>query len=142
MIQTQTKNDQTGPVRAPRRRSYLLPFRRERHRLTRSGLKNLARDRSEALTDLVLRREACRPANDTVIKDHEYPHRRVTFHDLETQKIYAGEHAAGIRDLRGQFARRGIRSGQLDRYLESPENEADIRTVATALMEMSARLAR
>jgi hypothetical protein len=110
--------------------------------MTRPGLRNLARARSEALVELVEQREASRPPNDGVIRNHEYPHRRVTLHDVETQRIYTGEHAAGVSDLREQFARRGIRNGQLDRYLRSPENGADLRTIATALLEMAARLAR
>jgi hypothetical protein len=142
MIETPSRHDRSDTVRAPRRRSSLLPFRRKRHKLTRPGLRNLARARSDDLIQLVLRREACRPRNDAVIKGHEYPHRRVTLHDLETQGIYSDEYAAEISDLRGQFARRGIRNGQLDRYLESPENEADLRTISTALLEMSARLVR
>lgn len=110
--------------------------------MTRAGLRNLARERSEALSELVSRREALRPPDDIVLKDHEYPHRRVTLHDLETQRIYAEAHAAALSDLREQFAERGIRSRPLDRHLESPENGADLRTISTALLEMAARLAR
>jgi hypothetical protein len=110
--------------------------------MTRAGLRNLARERSEALSELVARREALRPPNDIVLKDHEYPHRRVTLHDLQTQRIYAEEHAAATSDLREQFAGRGIRNRSLDRYLASPENGADLRTISTALLEMATRLTR
>lgn len=139
MIETPTISSRS-PAVGNRRRPYLLPFRRRRHKMTRAGLRNLARARSEALGDLVRRREACRPRNEAVIKDHEYAHRRVTLHDVETQGIYLSDHLAGISDLREQFAGRGIRSRELDRYLASPENEADLRTISTALLEMAARL--
>lgn len=124
------------------RRRYLPSFGRRRHKMTRAGLRNLARSRSGAVADLVARRAACRPRNDAVIRAHEYDHRRVTLHDLETRSIYLNEHLAGISDLREQFAGRGIRSRELDRYLASPENEADLRTISTALLEMSSRLGR
>ena len=129
------------PVGAPRR-TYRLPFGRRRHKMTRAGLRNLARARSAALADLVDRREACRPRDDVVLKDHEYAHRRVTLHDVETRAIYLSDHLAGIKDLRAQFAERGIRSRELDRYLASPENGADLRTISTALLEMASRLGR
>ncbi len=124
------------------RRSYRRPFGRRRHKMTRPGLRNLARDRSEALAGLVSRREACRPRNDAIIKDHEYPHRRVTLHDLETRQIYLANFQAEVSDLREQFAARGIRSQPLDRYLASPENGADLKTLSTALLEMASRLER
>ena len=108
--------------------------------MTRPGLRDLARLRSEALADLVRRREACRPRNDAIIKGHEYPHRRVTLHDIETRKIYLADHQAEVSDLREQFAARGVRSQPLDRYLATPENGADLRTISTALLEMAARL--
>jgi len=110
--------------------------------MTRPGLRNLARARSEALADLVDRRAACRPPNDTVLRDHEYAHRRVTLHDLETLRVYLADHLAPISDLREQFAARGIRSRELDRYIASPENEADLRTISTALLQMASRLER
>jgi hypothetical protein len=110
--------------------------------MTRAGLRNLARARSGALADLVERRAACRPRNDIIIRDHEYAHRRVTLHDLTTRRIYLADHLPGISDLREQFASRGIRSRELGRYLTSPENEADLRTISTALLEMASRLDR
>lgn len=116
------------------------PFARRRHKMTRAGLRNLARAESEALIGLLEEREASRPHDDIVIKDHEYPHRRVTLHDEETQKIYAERYLAEISDLRGQLARRGIRSWPLDAYYASPQNEADLRTISTALLEVSGRL--
>ena len=90
--------------------------------------------------DFVRESASRRPAGDVVIRDHEYPHRRVTLHDIEICEIYLAEHAAAVSDLRELFAARGIRSGTLDRYLLSPENEADLRTISTALLEMAARL--
>lgn len=141
MIKTPNISGRSHPVGAPRR-SYLPPFRRRRHKMTRAGLRNLARARSEALVDLVDRREACRPRNDVVLRDHEYAHRRVTLHDIETRDIYLKDHLAEISDLREQLAQRGIRSRELDRYLASPENGADLRTISTALLEMACRLDR
>lgn len=139
MVRTPIKSSRTSSV-APTRRSYLRPFGRRRHKMTRPGLRNLARVRSEALVDLVRRRGACKPRNDIIIKDHEYPHRRVTLHDVETRRLYLADYQAEISDLREQFAARGIRSQPLDRYLASPENEADLRTISTALLEMADRL--
>ncbi len=140
MIETPTKGG--SPSTGLRRRRYLPPFVRRRHKMTRAGLRNLARARSEEISGLVEQRAACRPRNDAVIRDHEYAHRRVTLHDLGTRGIYLDEHLAAVSDLREQFAARGIRSGELDRYYESPETEADLRTVSTALLEMASRLDR
>lgn len=139
MVRTQIRSSRTSAAPG---RSYLRPFGRRRHKMTRPGLRNLARARSGALADLVRRREACRPRNDAIIKDHEYPHRRVTLHDLETRKIYLANYQAEVSDLREQFAARGIRSQPLDRYVASPENGADLRTISTALLEMASRLER
>lgn len=136
MIEPTTKQ-RASSVRAPKRRR--LSWRR-RHKMTRPGLRNLARSRSGELADFVDRREACRPEGDAVIRDHEYAHRRVTLHDVETQGIYAVAYADELSDLRDQFARRGIRSPELNRHLASPQNGADLRTVSTALLEMAARL--
>lgn len=116
------------------------PFGRRRHKMTRAGLRNLARDESEALIGLLQEREASRPHDDFVIKDHEYPHRRVTLHDEETQRIYAEDYLEEISELREQFAGRGIRSWPLNAYYASPQNEADLRTISTALLEMADRL--
>lgn len=116
------------------------PFGRRRHKMTRAGLRNLARARSETLIGLLQEREASRPLDDIVIKDHEYPHRRVTLHDMETQRIYAEDYLEEISELREQFAGRGIRSWPLDHYCASPQNEADLRTISTALLEMAGRL--
>lgn len=113
---------------------------RERPKMTRAGLRNRAREEAEALVRLVEEREASRPADDTVLKDSEYPHRRVTLHDEETQRIYARDHLPRVADLREQFARRRIRNRSLDTFYESPENGADLRTVSTALEEMARRL--
>lgn len=112
-------------------------LRRDHHKMTRAGLRKRAFELSEALIGFINDREACRPANDTVVSDHQHPHRRVTLHDEETQALYARDHLPEVADLREQFAMRGIRNGVLDRVYESPQNEGDLRTVSTALVEMS-----
>lgn len=119
----------------------LLPLLgRGRHKMTRAGLRKRALEASEALVEFIEEREAGRPADDTVVRDHEYPHRRVTLHDEETQRIYAREYLPEIADLREQFARRGIRNDALDRVYEDALNEGDLRTVSTALGEMTRKL--
>ncbi len=115
-------------------------FRGVRHRLTRPELRNRALEESERLFQLVEEREAARPEHDPIIKDHEFPHRRVTVHDEETQAIYIEKHLPRVADLREQFAERHVRNRTLDDLYESVENDADIRTVSTALAEMSKRL--
>lgn len=111
-----------------------------RYKVTKPALRNLALRESEALIAFVYERQAGRPENDTVLKDHELPSRRVTLHDEETQRIYSRNHLPRVKDLRNQFAQRGIRDGALDRYYESAETEADLRTIATVLPEMAKRL--
>ncbi|MDP9439062.1 MAG: hypothetical protein M3P49_09995 [Actinomycetota bacterium] len=119
----------------------LLPLLgRKRHKMTKAGLRKRALEASEALVEAIDEREASRPANDTVITDHEYSHRRVTLHDEETQRIYARDHLPEIADLREQFAKRGIRNDALDRLYEDALNEGDLRTVSTALGEMAKAL--
>lgn len=113
---------------------------RTRHRFTRRGLRDRALQEARRLFLLVERREASRPVDDPVIKDHEYPHRRVTLHDEETQGIYFEEHLPVVTDLREQFAGRRVRNRTLEEHYESVENSADVRTVATALEEMAERL--
>ena len=113
---------------------------RERHKMTRAGLRKRAIEASEALVESIEEREAGRPAYDTVVTDHEYPHRRVTLYDEESQRIYARDHLPEIADLREQFARRGIRSDALDRLYEDALSEGDLRTVSTALGEMAKEL--
>lgn len=113
---------------------------RGRHKMTRAGLRKRAFQQAEALMVFVNERETSRPANDTVIKDHQHAHRRVTLHDEETQQIYARDYLPGIAELREQFAKRGIRSDALDRVYESAESEGDLRTVSTALVEMAKKL--
>lgn len=141
MIETPPTHRTGGRLTGPASRLLSVrPFARRRHKMTRAGLSNLARAESEALIGLLEEREACRPHDDTVIEDHEYSHRRVTLHDRETQRIYAERHLAAVSDLRGQLAERGIRSGPLDAYYAAPQSEADLRTVSTALLEMSGRL--
>lgn len=111
-----------------------------RHRLTRPELKNRALEESRSLFQLVEEREAARPEHDPIIKDHEYPHRRVTLYDEETQGIYLEEHLPQVADLRELFAKRQVRNRTLDDLYESVENDADIRTVSTALEEMAERV--
>ena len=119
----------------------LLPLLgRKRHKMTMAGLRKRALEASEALVETIDEREAGRPANDTVVTDHEYSHRRVTLHDEETQRIYARDHLPEIADLREQFAKRGIRNDALDRLYEDALNEGDLRTVSTALGEMAKEL--
>ena len=115
-------------------------FRGTRHRLTRPELRNRALRESHNLFLLVEEREAARPENDPIIKDHEYPHRRVTLHDEETQEIYFKEHLPRVAYLREQLAKRRVRNRTLDDLYESVENGADIRTISTALAEMAERL--
>ena len=115
-------------------------FGRKRYKLTKPELRNRALRESQSLIDLINKRQANRPANDSVIKDHELPHRRVTLYDEGTQRIYAGDHLRAVAELRQGFAERGIRNGMLDDLYEHPENEADLRTISTALAEMAGRL--
>ncbi len=111
-----------------------------RHEMTRPALRNLALRESDTLFAFIDERQAGRPENDTVLKDHDLSSRRVTLGDEETRRIYLRDHLPQVRALRDQFARRGIRDGALERYYESPENEADLRTIATILSEMAKRL--
>lgn len=111
-----------------------------RHRMTRPELRNRALEESRSLFQFVEEREAARPEHDSIIKDHEHPHRRVTIHDEETQGIYFKEHLPLVADLRELFAKRQVKSRALDDLYESVENDADIRTVSTALAEMAERL--
>lgn len=115
-------------------------LRGRRYEMTRPALRNLALRESDALLAFIDERQAGRPQEDTVVKDHELPSHRVTLYDEETQKIYSKEHLPRVRELRDQFARRGVRDGTLDRYYESAENEADLRTVATVLAQMAKKL--
>ena len=46
---------------------------RERHKMTRTGLRKRALEASEALVESIEEREAGRPAHDTVVTDHEHP---------------------------------------------------------------------
>ncbi len=111
-----------------------------RHGLTRPALRRRALEESERLTDLVEERRTGRPQNDPVIVDHELAHRRVTLYDEATQEIYHQEHLPVVAELRRQFAERRIRNRMLDDLYETAGNEADLRTIATALEEMARRL--
>lgn len=111
-----------------------------RHRLTRPGLRKRVLGESRSLFRLVEEREASRPERDPIIKDHEHSDRRVTLHDEETQSIYAREYLPRVSDLREQLAERHVRNQTLDALYKCVENNADIRTVSTALSEMAERL--
>lgn len=95
---------------------------------------------SDRLAELVEEREASRPSDDPVIRDHELTDRRVTYHDEKTQEIYHRDYLPEVVELREHFAERGIRNGTLDQLYDSAENDADLRTISTALEEMAARL--
>ncbi len=114
--------------------------RRSRRRLTGPKLRNRALEESERLAGLVEQREAGRPADDPVIRDHELIDRRVTFHDEETQEVYRRDHLPEVAELRELFAEHGIRNGTFDEFYEVPENDAGLRTISTALQEMAGRL--
>lgn len=115
-------------------------LRRTRHRVTRPELRKRALEHAERLMNLVEEREASRPANDPVIRDHEIPDRRVTFHDDKTQEIYRDKYLRNVAELREHFAEHGIRNAALDDLYDSAENDADLRTISTALAEMASRL--
>lgn len=115
-------------------------FGRARPRLTRPGLRNRALRESGRLAELVEEREKSRPPNDPIIRDHELAHRRVTFHDEETQEIYREHYLPEVVELREYFAERGIRNTTLDDLYRSVENDADLRTISTALEAMAAKL--
>ncbi|MGF1473792.1 MAG: hypothetical protein ACFB50_18885 [Rubrobacteraceae bacterium] len=89
---------------------------------------------------LVERQEAGRPSDDPVIRDHELAHRRVTFYDERTQEIYRRDYLPEVSELRKHFAEHGIRSETLEDFYEAVENDADLRTISTALREMAERL--
>jgi hypothetical protein len=61
-------------------------------------------------------------------------------HDKGTQDIYYNEHMPVIADLKERFAERGIQADALDHMYELVDNEADIRSIQTALAQMAARL--
>lgn len=114
--------------------------RGRRHRLTRPELRKRALRESERLRNLVDERGTNRPSDDPVIVDHELAHRRVTLYDEETRELYRREHLPAVAELREQFAGRGVRNGLLDDLYENAGNEADLRTLSTALEEMAHRL--
>lgn len=115
-------------------------FAGSRHRFTRPALRQRALEESGRLVSLVDERRMSRPPDDPVIVEHEIAHRRVTLHDEGTQEIYRREHLPVVAELRQQFAERRIRNPMLDELYETAGNEADLRTVATALEEMARRL--
>lgn len=119
---------------------YLRLKDRRRYEMTKPALRNMAVRQSDALFAFVDERQAGQPENNPVVKDHDLPSGRVTLHDEETRRIYLRDHLPQVGRLRDQFARRGIRDGVFDRYYESAENEADLRTIATVLPEMAKRL--
>ena len=115
-------------------------FGETRHRLTRPELRNRALEESERLAELVDKRDSDRPSEDPVIEDHQFAHRRFTSYDEETQEVYEREHMPKVAELRELFAARRIRNGMLDDLYDSAGNEADLRTISTALQEMAGRL--
>ena len=115
-------------------------FRKTKHRLTAPELRNQALKESERLAALVDERESGRPEDDPVIRDHQLVHRRFTSHDEETQKIYQREYLPKVAELKEHFAARKIRNGMLDELYATAGNEADLRTISTALQEMAGRL--
>lgn len=110
------------------------------HQLTRPELRNQALRESEKLVEMVQDRESRRPEDDPVIQDHRLAHRRFTSHDEETQEIYRSEHLPKVAELREHFAARRIRNEMLDDLHGAAGNEADLRTISTALQEMAGRL--
>lgn len=117
-------------------------LRSRRYEITSPELRNRAIGESERLAELVEDQRSGRPDDDSVIEDHEFSHRRVTFHDEELQRIYQENHLPQVSELREHFAERRIRNDMLEELYESAENEADLRTISTALQEMAGRLKR
>ena len=113
---------------------------RRRHKLTTPELRNRARREAEGIAELIEGRQRSRPQDEPVIKHHEFPHRRVTVHDEETRGIYVRDHLPEVSLLQQQFSERHVHNRMLNSLYESPENEADLRTIATALEEMADRL--
>lgn len=111
-----------------------------RHEMSTAGLEKRVIKESETLRDLAVERESGRPEDDSVIKDHELRDRRVTLHDEETIEIYFKDHFSEVSELRDQLGKRGMRSGELDALYDSAENGADLRSISTALSEMSRSL--
>ena len=112
---------------------------RPRHRLTKPELRNQALEESERLVGLVHSRGPGRPTDDPVIQDHQLAHRRFTSYDEDTQEVYQREHLPKVAELREHFAARKIRNGMLDELYATAGNEADLRTISTALQEMAGR---
>lgn len=112
--------------------------RRRRHKTTRAGLRKRALEESGALIALIREREASRPAVEDEF--YEKAHEQATQHDEELRQIYRSDHLPRIEDLREQFAERGIRDEALDEAYGAARNEAEVRTVSTALLVMADRL--
>ena len=118
-----------------------LRGRRRRHKTKRAGLRQRAREESEALMALIREREAAKPADpDAAGLDPDEALRRATEHDEELRLTYRSGHPPRIVDLREQLAGRGIREGALDGAYESVSSEAEARIVSTALLVMADRL--
>ena len=115
-----------------------LRGRRRRHKTTRAGLRKRALEESEALIALIREREASRPA--AADEHYEKAHERITMHDEELRLIYRRDHLPRVKDLREQFAERGVRDEALDDVYGAARNEAEVRTVSTALLVMADRL--
>lgn len=115
-------------------------FGETKHRLTTPELRNQALQESERLSELVGLRESNRPPDDPVIQDDQLEHRRFSSHDEETREIYKNEYMPKVVELKKHFAARRIRNEMLDELHDSVGNEADLRTISTALQEMAGRL--
>ncbi|CAN5554770.1 hypothetical protein BH24ACT22_BH24ACT22_10380 [soil metagenome] len=115
-------------------------FGKPNHQLTGPELRNRALKESERLAELVGEREAQRPSDEHTAGDYQSAVRRFTPHDEETLNIYYAEHLPKIADLREHFAARRIRNHMLDDLYSGAEDEADLRTISTALQEMAGRI--
>jgi len=122
-------------------RFWHLRGRRSWHKTTRAGLRQRAREESEALMALIREREAAKPADpDAAGLDPDEALRCATEHDEELRLTYRSGHLPRIADLCEQLAERGIREEALEGTYESVSSEAEARTVSTALLVMADRL--
>ncbi len=111
-----------------------------RHEMSRAGLAKRAVEEAESLRTLAEEREESRPEGDSILKEHDLPHRRVTLHDEGTREIYVREHLPEVAELRRQLRGHGVRDQTFDALYESVDNGSDLLTVSTALSEMAHRL--
>lgn len=114
---------------------------RPRHKMTKAGLRKRAIEESEALVALVDEHAAsARATDDAEDAYHERAHWRATLPDEDLRSVYRETHLAEVKDLRQQFAERGIRDEALEGVFESARTEASLRTISTALLVMADRL--